>query len=365
MSDVAAIDVLIPVYNAAETLDEALATIAAQSFTDFHVIAVDDGSTDGSAAVLSRWARADRRFSVTSQANAGIVAALNTALSLASAPFVARMDADDLCDPDRFYRQYSYLTANEDVVAVAGRVEHIDEHGRPLAGLPHPGDPALADANWVPAREPYLIHPFLMARREAVMKAGGYRYVPHSEDSDLYWRLAEAGRLHNLDEGLGRYRFHTQSISGGSIVNGRIMAVGSQLGALAARARTRGEGDAGFTTDLVPALKDARSLETMCAIARGHVAEVDRNRFGLAAGIKLLELAAYRPFEIETEDCDFIAEQVRGADNLDLPPGNRREIDWYLGEAGARLLKQGRIRDAAAITPPRLWPTVLAKATLR
>lgn len=369
MSDSPAIDVLIPVYNAADTLDAALASVAEQTFSDFRVIAVDDGSTDGSGEILGRWTASDPRFVVMRQANAGIVAALNNGLARASAPLIARMDADDLCHPERFRLQHDYLAENPDTVAVGGRVEHIDEKGQPIEGLPHPGDPAMADADWVPAREPYLIHPFLMARREAILTAGGYRYVPHSEDSDLYWRLREKGRLHNLDAVLGQYRFHTQSISGGSIVNGRIMAAGSQLGAIAARARAMGRGgeeqDAGFTENLVPALKEARSLEAMCSLAEPHVAHCDRERFRLATGIKLLELAAYRPFEIEGGDCRFIAEQLREASTLDLPPGNRRDIAWYLEEAGARLLRQRRLRDAALLVPPRLWPRVLAKAALR
>lgn len=365
MSNAQAIDVLIPIYNAADTLDEALASIAAQSYADFRVIAIDDGSTDGSGEILARWGRADPRFTIITQANAGIVAALNTALAQATAPLVARMDSDDLCYPDRFQIQADYLNAHPDCVALAGRVAHIDEHGEPLNGLPHPGDPMLADCDWVPAREPYLIHPFLMARRAAMVSTGGYRFVPHSEDSDLFWRLAEVGRLHNLDTVLGQYRFHTQSISGGSILNGRIMAIGSQLGAFSARARARDEDGGEFYDNLVPALKEAGSLAAMCDHLANRIAPPELPRFRLAVGIKLLELSAYRPYEIAAEDCRFIADQVGSISGMDLPQGNSGEIRWYLGEAAARVLRQGRLRDAARLAPPSLWPTALAKAARR
>ena len=154
MTSPAAIDVIVPVYNAADTLDLSLQSLAAQDFADFRAILVDDGSTDKSPEMLRRWALANPRFIVLTQSNAGIVAALNAGLAAATAPIVARLDADDVCHPWRFRVQYEFLAANPDVVAVGGRVDHVDEHGRPVAGLPQPGDPEAADAAWIQAREP-------------------------------------------------------------------------------------------------------------------------------------------------------------------------------------------------------------------
>lgn len=362
LTGVPAIDVLVPVYNAQATLHESLLSVAKQSYDQFRVIVIDDGSTDASPQILDEWSQRDARFAVITQENAGIVAALNTGLAASSAPLIARMDADDLCDPNRFRKQVDFLHANPDTVAVSGRVEHIDENGKVLQGLPHPGDPDLADARWIPAREPYLIHPFLMARREPIIEVGGYRYVPNSEDSDLYWRLCERGRLVNLDSVLGQYRFHTGSISGSSIVGGRIMAVGSQLGAFAALQRARGERDDGFESDCVPLLKNARDLATMCEAVQQKLSPIDRPRFALAVGIKLLELAAYRPYEIERSDCEFLAECIRDSAALGLQDGNQKEINWYLSETAARLAGKGRARDAAILTPLKLWPKALAKA---
>src|SRR5262249_4163130 len=154
------IDVLIPVYNAAATLSSALGSIAAQSFANIRIIAVDDGSTDATPDLLADFARADPRFLIVRQANGGIVSALNAGLARAEAPYLARFDSDDIVFPQRLERQRAYLEANPDCVAVGCDAEHIDEHGAPLHGLPKVGPVAKVDPDWAPAREPYILHPF-------------------------------------------------------------------------------------------------------------------------------------------------------------------------------------------------------------
>ena len=365
MTTPAAIDVLVPVYNAAATLNDSFESLAMQSLADFRVIAVDDGSTDESATLLSDWAARDSRFTFISKPNGGIVAALSAALARVTAPFIARLDADDLCDPARLERQHHYLTQHPCAVAVGGRVSHINERGAAVDGMPHPGDPGEADPWAIPALEPYIIHPFLMARTDAMRAAGGYRHVPHSEDSDLYWRLRDHGTLHNLDEVVGQYRLHSGSISGASVVNGRVMAVGSQLGAWAARQRERGLADPGFGTDLIQRLVAAQSLTAMCKAVAGIIGEAELPRFRLASGIKLLELAGYRPYEIDADDARFIRHAFQNGTELALSQSNSATIHWHISQAGARLLMAGRPRIALSLLPPGLWPFALAKVVLR
>lgn len=360
----AAIDVLIPVYNAADTLDETLASLCAQTMGDFRVVAIDDGSSDMSARILADWMARDSRFTYLTTANGGIVAALNRALALAEAPLVARLDADDLCAPDRLEWQSEFLAAHPDAVAVGGQVKHIDAVGAPVSGLPQAGDPGLADPNRIPAREPYIVHPFLTARTEAMRGAGGYRNVPHSEDSDLFWRLRDRGSLHNPDRLAGQYRMHGGSISGGSVVNGRVMAVGSQLGALAARRRAAGEDDEGFGDDLITKLTKAETLDAMCAIVVPIVGAAERDHFRLACAIKLLELAAYRPYEIDSSDAVFIADALRDGTALTLPDGNREEIRWYATRAAARLMRDGKLAVARRLLPPKWWPMAIARTAV-
>lgn len=357
------VDILIPVYNAEDTLEASLRSVAEQTFADFRAIVIDDGSTDRSRELLDAFARADPRFVVVHQQNAGIVAALNRALAMVDKPFIARMDADDLCDPERLAMQVAYLQANPDCVAVGCRVRHIDEHGAPIKGLPHPGNPSTANCEWFPAREPYIVHPFLMARTDAVRAAGGYRSMPHSEDSDLYWRLREHGRLHNLPEILGQYRFHVGSISGKSVLNGRIMSVGSQLGALCAGRREHNQPEPDLSSVTIPALQQAGSLSAMLAKVEPVLAPLEIAPFRLRVAIKLLELANYRPYELELADCRFVGAALRNSP--ELTGKNWLEVRWYLSQTAARMMKAGAIRKAITLAPLALWPRSVFKAIWR
>lgn len=361
----ALIDVLVPVYNAADTLDASLDSIARQTEGDFRVIAIDDGSTDATPQVLAAWSARDPRFTVVSKPNGGIVDALNAGLAVVTAPLLARMDGDDIAFPQRFAQQRDYLAANTDCVGVGCCVQHIDGAGDVLSGFPQPGPPENADMDRLPAREPYVVHPFLMTRSTVVRAIGGYRRVPHSEDSDLFWRLSEHGRLHNLEEMLGQYRMHLGSISGKSVMNGRIMAIGSQLGALSARLRRAGRPDLAWDRDLVSELRQAGTLAAMCAHVAPGIDPAELPFFKLATAVKLLELSAYRPYEIETSDCVFIREVLEPT-IWSVGEGNLREIFWYITRAGSRLGRSGRIRDAATLVPPRAYlRTVLKTALLR
>ena len=111
------------------------------------------------------------------------------------------------------------------------------------------------------------------------MQLGGYRHVSYSEDSDLYWRLQELGSLHNITAVLGDYRVHGQSISSSSVVNGRIQAVGSQLGALSALRRRSGLPDMVFPADAIAGYKAAGTLKAIVAIASEQLDAQEKRRF--------------------------------------------------------------------------------------
>lgn len=355
------VDVLIPAYNVAATLREAVESVRAQSLRDIRILIVDDGSTDETPAILSELGGADPRIEIITRANGGIVEALNEGLRACGAPYVARFDADDVCYPDRLKLQFEYLEAHPDCVAVGGLVDHMDERGAPLQGLPQPGDPGAADAGKIPALEPYIIHPFLMARREAMVGAGAYRYVHNSEDSDLYWRLAEQGRLHNLDQKLGRYRVHTGSVSS-SIINGRIMALFSQLGAISALRRRAGRPDLVFRRAALAECRAAVTLEGMFALVAADLDHDEREHLRVAAGAKLMELARYRPYELEHSDCRFIRGARLHASRLSV--ANQAELHWYVSVTAGRLLRKGKFAETLALTHAGEWPLALARAIL-
>ena len=111
--------VLLPCYNAAITLEETLETLTAQTLSDFEVIAVNDGSTDGTVDILNRWAKQDLRFHVISQPHAGVVAASNAGIAACRTPYIARMDADDRAHPQRLEKQVAFLDKNHHIAAVS------------------------------------------------------------------------------------------------------------------------------------------------------------------------------------------------------------------------------------------------------
>lgn len=357
----ALIDVLLTAYNAEATLRETLDSLRAQTIADIRVIAVDDGSTDGTAQILAAYAREDARFVVVTRANGGIVEALNEGLAHCQSEFLARLDADDIALPQRFERQLAYLREHPDCVAVGTEIAHIDADGAPLSGVPHPGPVEHADPARAPGREPYVVHSTLMTRLADVRAVGGYRHCPNSEDSDLFWRLSQRGALFCLPEALCKYRVHGGSISG-TLLNGRIMAVGSQLGALSALRRQRGREDFGFPRALPAELRQAQSLAAMFEIATAMIAADERDHLRIAIATKLMELAGYRDYEPDTADCAFIRAALPCARHLSAE--NQKEIDWYVTVTAARLVRKGLFAEAWALTPPASYPVAAARLLL-
>lgn len=358
------IDVLIPVYNAAATIESAVRSIQDQTVRDIRIVVVNDGSTDGTAAILARMAAADPRLEIVDKPNSGIVDALNAGLAVCRAEFIARHDGDDLAAPGRFAAQLAYLRAHPDCAAVSGGVRHIDVEGRVLVAEARLRSPDLADPLHLPQIEPYLIHPFLMIRRSAIEAAGGYRFVFHAEDTDLYWRLQEAGTLVNMPDILGDYRIHAGSITGASVVNGRIAAINSQLAGLSALRRRRGEPDLVFLRDTLARYQAAGSLQGMMDVIGPDLTPQERDRLGVSSGLKLLELAGYRPYELDTEDCRFVRRTLAGW-REPIPPENAALAARMISGTAARLLFQGRVAAALGLAPGRLYPAVLARLMLR
>jgi len=208
------VSVLMPVYNGARYLAEAVESILAQTFGDFEFVIVDDGSTDRSPAMLDEYAKRDSRIRIVRRPNTGIVGALNDAIAASKAPLIARMDADDVALPERLKKQVAYLREHAECVALGSRVVGIDPYGCVLFQSEHKLAHGEIDGELLNGVGWAIVHPAAMLRREAVENVGGYRRQwQWVEDLDLFLRLAEIGKLANLPDQLLRYRQHTESIN--------------------------------------------------------------------------------------------------------------------------------------------------------
>ncbi len=208
------ISVLLPVYNGERYLAEALDSIAAQSLANYELIAIDDGSTDGSLGILRDHATKDTRIRIVSRPNTGIVGALNEALAMARGSLIARMDADDIVLPRRFELQTRYLEAHPECVVIGCWVLRVDPDNDPLSLQVEPWSHAEIERRIFNGEGGALPHPAMMMRRATLERLGGYRLEAQlAEDVDLYLRAAEIGQLANVHEVLLRYRRHPESVS--------------------------------------------------------------------------------------------------------------------------------------------------------
>ncbi len=208
------VSVTMPVFNGEAYVTEAVNSVLAQTFRDFELVAVNDGSTDSTPDILASLASQDKRIRVFHhQPNKGIVAARNKALEMARGKYIAVMDADDVCLPERLAAQVAFLYTHPEVGALGSGVQGIDGAG------------AVSPGKWIPPGEhgvllwrlcfdnPYP-HSSVMMRRSLVERVGGYRPgTEPSEDYDLFRQLGEVTRLSSLQEVLLLRRWHGKSAS--------------------------------------------------------------------------------------------------------------------------------------------------------
>ena len=201
------ISVLMGVLNCEDTLDESLESIAAQTETRWECILCDDGSTDRTADVIRRWQERfpDKIIYLQNKTNTGLAPSLNRCLAAARGKFIARMDGDDRCSPDRFEKELAYLTAHPDLTIVSTDMQCFDRDGvwglRAYPTIPEPKDLV----HGVP-----FCHAACMMRRDALADAGGYSEADEYarvEDYELWVRMFARGyRGGNIHEPLYQMR---------------------------------------------------------------------------------------------------------------------------------------------------------------
>src|ERR1700744_360093 len=205
------ITVLMPAYNAGKYIAEAIASVLGQTFGDFELLIVNDGSTDDTVAIIKSFD--DKRIQLVSQSNQGVAAALNTGLRHAKADLIARFDADDICMPHRLQRQYEFLKTHPEYILVGSDADYIIENNDFLFHFK-----CLEHSHQEIMERLYFycpfVHPAVMYRKDVVLNVGGYPNAAHNfEDYMLWVAIAGKGKFHNLNEPLIKYRLNPHSVT--------------------------------------------------------------------------------------------------------------------------------------------------------
>jgi len=211
LRDAPMVSVVMPVYNAEPYLRDAVDSILAQTLGDFELLIIDDGSTDASPAILQSYVSQDTRVSVFSQPNLGIASSLNRGLRLAAAPYVARMDADDISLPQRLEQQVDRLQQDSTLGLIGTAYWAINGSGR--RGQVHRPPGCDTAIRWHMLFDNPFCHSSVMLRK-AVLDAQQLAYderMAYTEDYDLWVRVLSYTRGANLREALVGRRVHEGS----------------------------------------------------------------------------------------------------------------------------------------------------------
>jgi glycosyltransferase involved in cell wall biosynthesis/GT2 family glycosyltransferase len=209
--DVPTVTVLMAMFNSAPYLREAIDSILTQTFTDFELVIVDDGSTDASRAIVESYADPRIRLLVNGE-NIGLSRSLNRGLGQSRGRYIARMDADDISEPNRLARQVDFMDRHNDVAVLGSCCGLIDDNGDSLGRRHLPCDDA--EIRWALQFCNPFVHSAVMIRRAAAPEGSWYdESLVYAMDYDLWVRLATRGKLANLDEFLVRWRMSRESMT--------------------------------------------------------------------------------------------------------------------------------------------------------
>ncbi|HLY69688.1 MAG TPA: glycosyltransferase family 2 protein [Puia sp.] len=209
-NDAIKISVLMPAYNASSYIGRAIESVLNQTFPDFELLIIDDGSTDNTADIVGSFT--DERIVLIRQKNQGIAMALNAGLRAARAEYIARFDADDVCYPNRLDMQYAFMVSHPDHVVVGSDVDYVDVDGHFIFAHQAP-----AYTNRQIKNLPYSVCPFIHSSvlfRKSIIPDGGYNRHAHTfEDHFLWLQVMNQGKFHNLSQSLMQVRLNPQSLT--------------------------------------------------------------------------------------------------------------------------------------------------------
>ena len=210
------VSVLMQAYNAERYIAEAIESVLNQTYKNFELIVINDGSTDNTLDIIEEFARQDERIKVVSHPNMGMGASLNKGIAIAKNEWIIRMDADDVMLPHRIERQVAFVSENPDIAVAGCLVYYIDELGKIIGKSASDLKTRRDFKRYLDSNELIGVsHPGVIMRKSVVQEVGGYRpqYWP-ADDIDLWNRVAERGYLILVQqEYLLKYRIHGSSVS--------------------------------------------------------------------------------------------------------------------------------------------------------
>ncbi|MDP9079233.1 MAG: glycosyltransferase [Bacteroidota bacterium] len=205
------VTVLMPAYNAEKYIREAITSVLGQSFADFELLIVNDGSTDDTEKIVRSFH--DPRIVMISQENKGVSAALNLGLAHARAPYIARFDADDICLPNRLKVQYEFITTYPEYTIIGSAVEYMDADGHYIF-THHPEGHLNEEIQQLKYSICPFIHSSVFYKKEAVVNKGGYNEHAYTyEDHFLWVNILKNEKACNLSQALIKVRLNPESIT--------------------------------------------------------------------------------------------------------------------------------------------------------
>lgn len=209
------LSVLMPVHNGELHLGQTVTSILVQTFTNFELIVIDDGSTDDTFDLLANFAKQDSRIQLLrNETNLGIVRTMDKLFRLARGTYINRHDSDDISMPDRYERQIAFLDANAQIGMVTSQVEIIDAQGASLNLDMYSGPTDNEGIQQELLVRCPICQTSVMFRRDLLGITGLYdALLEPAEDYDLWLRMAEVSKIARLPDSLCQYRYHSQSIS--------------------------------------------------------------------------------------------------------------------------------------------------------
>jgi len=202
------VSVILPVYNCENFISDCVNSILEQTFQDFELIIIDDKSTDNTLKIIQQIK--DKRVNlIVKKKNSGYTNSLNLGIAKSKGEYIARIDGDDICMPNRFEKQVSFLDENKEIVACGSfsKIIGSDE----IIYTPEYHEEIILEL----LRRNCIIHPSVMMRKSAINSLSVAYDVSKepAEDYDLWVRLAKVGKLHNIQEVLLNYRYHENQVS--------------------------------------------------------------------------------------------------------------------------------------------------------